>query len=492
MTLGDRIRSGAKWLAVGNIGTQIIQFCVGIVLARLLAPEDFGMLATTQAFTGLAGFVSGGGMGQALVRAKKVTDKDFHVVFTLQLIICCVLYIVFYIIAPYFAQWFGDPLYQDLLRVTATYFLLRPFGNMYNSWQHREMRFKQRSIITIVVTIFGSVLSASIAWAGMGVWSLVVGGLGSTILNIILLRAITPYRPQLCFDLSSVKQHSSYGAKIAVNDIIVYLRDQTPNVIISRLAGAHVVGLYNKADSLMRMPAKLISGSTYQTVFRAMAQEQDNLDRCRYLYYRSLLLVATYTFPFYFGLWWAAEPFITFIYGPKWSPAAQPLSIMWIAGMLLAISMQSGAVAAAKNRVGSEMWIQLQILAVMIIGAYLGISFGLVGVAWGVIVAAVFEVIRLTHLALSAIEGSWTGVLRALLPALKVNAPLVIALATVDIVLPESLQTQYPGLHLAALLLTGASAYAITFLIRPPPELKSESKRWRLALVAAGRLGKPS
>ena len=98
MTLGERIRSGAKWLAFGNVGIQAIRFGAGIILARLLFPKDFGMLVTVQAFTGLTVFIAGGGMGQALIRAKEITEKDFHVVFTMQMVIGCILYVAFYTI----------------------------------------------------------------------------------------------------------------------------------------------------------------------------------------------------------------------------------------------------------------------------------------------------------------------------------------------------------------------------------------------------------
>jgi O-antigen/teichoic acid export membrane protein len=111
MSLGNRIRHGAAWLFVGNSGKQVLGFLFGVVLARLLAPEDFGILLTIQVFTGIAGFVAGGGMGQALVRAKEASQQDYDIVFTLQLGIGCLIYAGFFIAAPWFAKWYGTPLY---------------------------------------------------------------------------------------------------------------------------------------------------------------------------------------------------------------------------------------------------------------------------------------------------------------------------------------------------------------------------------------------
>ena len=100
MSLGDSIRHGAKWLLGGNLASQVLQFGFGIVLARLLVPADFGVLVTVQIFTGLAGFIAGGGTGQALVRAKEAKHEDFQVVFTLQLLIGLLIYTVFFLMAP--------------------------------------------------------------------------------------------------------------------------------------------------------------------------------------------------------------------------------------------------------------------------------------------------------------------------------------------------------------------------------------------------------
>ena len=125
--LGQSIRSGVKWLTAGNIGSQAIQFAFSIVMARLLVPADFGLLATTQIFTGLAGLVAAGGMGASLVQAKHVEEADFNGVFTVQFAVGLAIYLGFFFVAPYFAVWFDDPRYESLLRISTVSFLLRPF-----------------------------------------------------------------------------------------------------------------------------------------------------------------------------------------------------------------------------------------------------------------------------------------------------------------------------------------------------------------------------
>lgn len=488
MSSGQSIRAATTWLFAGNMGGQLLQFAFGIILARLLSPADFGMLVTVQIFTGLAGYIAGGGMGQSLIRAREVEAVDFNTVFTAQLAIGVIIYFFFFAIAPLVATWFNMPVYRDLLRVSALSFVFRPLSNLPQAKLHREMRFKPKIAANFTTMAITSLSSISMAFAGLGVWSLVWGGLIGSIAAIFVLLPLAGWSPRLHWDRSRLNRHATYGFKVSTNDLIVYARDQASNFVTSHQLGVAAVGLFNKGDSLMRMPAKFISGSVYQTVLRAMSQEQDDLKRCRYIYYRALTLVATYTFPFYIGLWWAAKPFITFLYGANWVAAAAPLSILSIAGMLLALSMQSGVVAAAKDRVGTEMWIQIQILVVMLAGAYLGTHFGIIGVAWAVVVAAAFEIIRLTQLALKTIEGSYGDIFRALWPAVLVNGPMVVVLATTDMLIPDELRNLHPGMHLLALVVAGAISYAVSFLAFPPAALASESERWRAALMSAGNL----
>ena len=191
MSLGQRIRSGAVWLFVGNAGSQIIGFFLGIVLARLLAPEDFGMLITLQVFTGLAGFVAGGGMGQALVRAKEVSTEDYDIVFTLQLIMGSLIYAVFFFSAPWFADWYDRPIYADLLRVSALSFIFRPFVNLPGSLLHRDMRYKAQTVVKVTTLLLTNAICIGMAYLGYGVWSLIMGGIAGSVVSMVLLISLS-------------------------------------------------------------------------------------------------------------------------------------------------------------------------------------------------------------------------------------------------------------------------------------------------------------
>lgn len=484
MSLGQRIHRGVAWLALGNTGSQALQFLFGIVLARLLAPEDFGMLVTIQVFTGMAGFIAGGGMGQALIRARTATPQDYAIVFTLQLAIGCLIYAAFFLAAPSFARWYDTPLYVDLLRVSALSFVFRPFVNLPASILHREMRYKAQTGVRIASLIVTSTVSIGLAWAGHGVWSLILGGIAGAAASMALLIPLAKWRPRLSLDLRRGRDIARYGMLVSVTDILVYLRHHVAVFILSRALGPASVGLYNKGESLSRMPHAFITGSVYQVLFRAMAAEQDNLDRCRYLFYRGIALVAVYATPFYLGFLWLAEPLIRGVYGEKWVEAAAPLAILALAWPFWLMNKLSGAVLAALNWIGREALVQAATLVITVLAVLIGLPHGIEGVAWAVVAAAAYSAIHIHWLAIRRLRARWTEYARALAPAVVLNAILAVVLFALEQAMPVGIRS-HDLAYVGAMAVGGGLAYALCFLYLPIGALQTEQRRWKTRLRMA-------
>lgn len=484
---GQSIRRGVAWLFVGNTGKQVLAFLFGIVLARLLAPEDFGILLTIQVFTGLAGFVAGGGMGQALVRAKEATQKDYDIVFTLQLGIGCLIYAGFFFAAPWFAKWYDTPLYADLLRISALSFIFRPLVNLPASMLHRQMRYKAQTVVGITSLIVSSSTSILMAWLGYGVWSLIWGGIAGSIFNATVLIPVARWRPGFSLEFQRGRDIARYGILVSANDIVGYLRGQASIFILSRTLGPASVGLYNKGESLARMPYRFICTSVYQVLFRAMAAEQDNLDRCRYLFFRSITLVAVYATPFYIGLLWLAEPLIRGIYGEKWVAAAGPLMTLAFAWPFWMANNLSGAVSAAHNLLGTELKIQVASLVLTVLCVVGALPYGIDGVAWAIVIAAAFTSFAMHRLALKCLKAKLQSSLRAVMPAFLLNAILAGTLYLLEQQLPHG-WVEHDLVRIAIMGATGGLVYAGCLLFLPIPELAAERLRWKLKL----RLKKPA
>lgn len=481
MSLGQNIRHGVAWLFVGNSGKQALTFLFGIVLARLLAPEDFGVLLTIQVFTGLAGFVAGGGMGQALVRAKEANQQDYDIVFTLQLGIGCLIYAGFFFTAPWLAKWYETPLYADLLRVSALSFIFRPLVNLPGSMLYRNMRYKAQAIVGITSLLISSGTSILLAWLGYGVWSLIWGGIAGSVYNAAVLIPLARWRPGFSLEFRRGREIARYGILVSANDIVGYLRNQVSIFILSRTLGPASVGLYNKGESLAKMPHSFITGSVYQVLFRSLAAEQDNPDKCRYLFFRSITLVAVYATPIYVGLLWLAEPLIRGVYGAKWGAAAGPLMILAFAWPFWLMGSLSGAVLAARNWLDRELPVQIATLIITTLSVIFALQYGINGVAWAIVGVAAFSGIYLHQLALKCLKAKWRSSMHAMVPAIHLNTALVGALYFLEQLLPPGWIEQ----DLARIAIMGAAGslvYTGCLLYLPIQELATERLRWKIKL----------
>jgi teichuronic acid exporter len=481
MNLGESVRKGVKWLLLGSTGGQILQFAFGILLARLLVPADFGMIVTIQIFTGFVAMFATGGMGQSLIRAKEATEDDFAAVFTLQLALGIVVYSGFFVCAPWLARYLENPRYEDLLRVSALSFILRPFTFVRIAWLNRAMNFRKRATVDLTAGALTGVSSILLAAIGLGVWSLTLSGLFGALVSSVLYFFATPLRVRLRFDTAIARRHTGYGFKITANDFLDYLRDESVNLMLSKMAGPAVLGLFNKASSLARMPNRLVTPPTGQTVFRAMSKVQDDLDQTKYIFYRTITLLSVYVLPCLVGLWWIAEPFIQVVYGPKWLPAAEPMKILVVGAAFRVINNPCGVLLAAQNRLLQEMIGQTLGVILTLIACLFGLSWGMHGVAWALVASSIFYAAYNYALVLRTIRTRPVDLLRAIAPALFLNAAMFAVLAIVHH-LAGDLRSSIPALYLCVMTLSGFFAYACAFLFLPIPALRSEATRWRNAI----------
>ena len=491
MTLAEKMRRGALWLSASQILSRVTEFAFGVVLARLLAPEDFGLLVTVQVFTGVAGFFAAGGMAQALVQKTEVTKRDLQTVFTVQLLICSLIYLLFFSISPFFAEWYGRPIYHDLLRVSTISFLLRPFLLVPRALLQREMRFKANGLLQVCGLGISGTSSILLALHHHGVWSLVLGSLVGTACLIVPTCIVARWMPRPRLSLAGLGEIGAYGIKASLNDFVDYLRAQIPNFLVSATQGPAMVGLFNKAESLNSIPLQLISGSIYAPVFRALSQLQDNLEKSKYLYLKSLTLAVTYCLPVYVALWWLAEPFMRVVYGEKWVPSAEPLRILSLSGLFWIITNQSGALIAAQNRLGKELMINIQGVFLLFVAVAWGLPHGLKGVAYGMLAVGIIYSLRIVYLANATLGSGLSDVMRALWPPLVLNGALAGILYVTDLACRWAGYSD-PLLYLLAMGGLGAFTYLVLFITVPFSGLMAEAARWKQILRLSRISGDPA
>ncbi len=417
-------------------------------------------------------------MGQALVRSKTTTETDYDIVFTLQLCIGLLLYLVFFLMAPSFAKWYQNPLYSDLLRVSALSFIFRPFVNLPSNILHRQMRFKALSIVSVISLLGSSAISIGMAMLGYGVWSLIFGGIMGAIISALIFIPLARWRPRLTLQLRRSGEIARFGMFVTINDILFYLRNQTSVFLLSHTLGPASVGLYNKGESLAKMPHTFITGSVYQVLFRALAAVQDNPDKCRYLFFRSITLVAVYATPFYIGFIWLSEPLVRGVYGAKWVEAASPLFILAFAWPFMLMDNLSGAVLAARNWLDREVLVQGASLIIAGLAVLIGTSHGIEGVAYAIVGTYVYSALHMYWLAGSCLKAGVPDFVLALIPAAILNIILAATLSLTDQALSVHFH-QNDLAYVAIMSAVGGLVYLLSFLFLPIRTLRTEQLRWK-------------
>jgi O-antigen/teichoic acid export membrane protein len=340
------------------------------------------------------------------------------------------------------------------------------------------MRFKAISFIQITMLVVSGTASITMAALGFEVWALVLSGLLGSALNVVLSGITARWRPRFAFDRQVLKRLGGYGIKVSAVNIVLYLKKQTGNFIIGRFIGPAAVGLFNKAFSLQEMPG-LVTSSAHNVIFRTLSSIQDNLDQSKYVYLGSLTLATVYSFPFFVGLWWVAEPFIYTVYGPKWIGSAEVLEILVPAGIFGTVGSLSGAVGAARRLLGREFLVQMFTWAFIATAAAFAYRWGITGIAWVMLAEAIVTSILMASIACRELHTTISELFVAIRPALLLNSILMFSLALAHISALSGYKTSQPALYLAAMTAVGAIVYGFCFLYLPVPQLATEAHRWK-------------
>jgi len=436
LSLGAKIRKNALWLFAGGLLSRGLIFFSGIVLARLLVPEDFGLLVTTQIFTGLVAVIAGGGMGQALIRADKVTPNHFNVVFTVQLFIGLLILFIFWLIAPYIAVFFENELYEKIIVVSALTFVIRPFNNISSAKLSRDYNFKIISFISFFNVFISSALSIYMAYKGYGVWSLIVSGLITSVLMVPINIWLAKWLPKFRFDSGVIKELGVYGLKVTISHILYNFIVQIPNSFISKVHGAESLGLFNKALSLSQLPLDIVAGPVTQTVFRGMAEFKHDPDLSKYLYFKTLSLLCVYLFPFFTTMLWLSEPFVVIVYGEDWRIAGQLMMIVALTGFFSTLMRPATIMNDSHDKLKEEIRLDIEFILILIVLLYIVAPYGVFYVAWALVAMGAYQTIRVTRLAYTCIKGATLkDFIMAIYPALLLNFFLVLILLLLDFII---------------------------------------------------------
>lgn len=406
--LSRRTATAAQWRIGLSASQAAFQFVVGIVLARLLPPEDFGLLALAMIVTGFARFASNLGLAPAVIQRKELTESHVRVAFTLSVLLGLAVAGGVFVLAP-----LSDPLFQndrvpDILKVISAIFVITGIGNTAGALLRRDLDFRTIFGVVNVSYLFGyGLFSILLAVLGYGVWSLVAGTLAQRALETGLMLHVTRHPVKPLLSGKEVKDLSGYGVGFTLGGLAEYLGRTGDNFVTGRWLGSHALGIYNRAYGLMMTPQDYLSSMVEQVLFPAFSEVQDERRRLGNAYLLAVQLVTLFAAPVMVGMIIAAPHMIVGLYGEKWAGTVLPLQILCAVGWLRAIYPLAGSVARSTGDVYPFFWRAVGYSVLVLGGAYLGTNWGVPGVAVAVAGSVVLVYLLMAQLSLRLLPYDW-------------------------------------------------------------------------------------
>lgn len=424
-----RTLRGIYWNFLRVFSQTFLSLGVGVVLARLLPPADFGLLALAMVFVGFAELVAALGMGPALVRLAVLTPQHLQVATSLALLIGSGFALLLVLGAEWLAQLFATPALALMLSVLALGLWLTALAAVSRGQLLRAMDFRRLYRIDLIAYLVGYAgVSVPLALLGFGVWSLVLGTVTQLSLSaVMLLWHYPPHRPgwggQALHDLLG------FGVGVSANNTVNYLAANVDYLVIGKFLDATALGLYTRAYQLVTFPLTKIAATLSGVLFPAYAEIQQDQERLRRAYLLSVNAVALLTFPLLASLAVTAEVVIVGLYGGAWQVAAPSLAILALAGMFKAIFHLAGPVAQATGHIGAEVRRQTVYLLTLGIGCWLAVPYGIEAVAGAVVLGSLWLYLSMAQLVLRILGLRWRTFFLAQVPGVLVA--LLVALAQV-------------------------------------------------------------
>ena len=387
-SLGRQAISAAHWRFASSAITGVLQLGVGILLARRLPPADFGVIALATVVIGFASLAADLGLGPALIQRQPLTARHTRVAFTVSLLVGGALSLTIFASAGLLARALDAATLRSVLRVQAWLFVGAAFGGTALSLLRRSLQFRRLFVIESGSYVVGyGLVAVGMAYAGFGIWSLVWGALVQRFLvsGLAVLWVRHPLRPLIA--RTELRDLLGFGFGVSLNQLVNYVARNGDNLVAGRGLGAAALGLYARAFNLMAVPLGYVDNVMWSVLFPALSQIHRDPPRFRQAYLLSVQITCLVAVPLIAALAVVARPLVVTLYGERWAGTVIPLQILCFAGPFRAVYNVAGAVTHAAGRVYAELVRQIGFAVLVLAGSFVGLPYGISGVATGVAVA---------------------------------------------------------------------------------------------------------
>lgn len=326
--LKQKTKKGLYWKMAEQFSNYGMQFVIGIFMARMLSPEDYGLTALPAVFMAISGIFVNGGFGTALVRKPEVTEQDLSTSFYYSISVGIVCYVTLFFASPWIADFYNAPILESLMKVTALNFIYSPIGTVQSVLLQRRIDFKTPAKISVVCKILAGVVGITMAYTGYGVWALVISNLVSGIMGMLILLSVVRWYPKAGWSKESFKYLWGFGNKFLGSMLLDTVYNNITPVVIGKYYSPSDLGVYNRAQGYAAMPSQNVHGALSAVTFPVLSKMQDDPVRLANNYRRIIRVTAFIVFPMMLMLAALARPLVLVMITSKWESCIILLQII--------------------------------------------------------------------------------------------------------------------------------------------------------------------
>lgn len=451
---------------------QIVSFIVSIVLARLLLPEQYGMIAMVSVFIVIADVFVSTGLSATLVQKKDSDELDFSSNLCLNIALSIFLYAFLFFFAPYIAKFYNIAQLSAVLRVLGIRLLFSSYSAIQQAYISKHMLFRNTAVTTIIATLISAAVGIGMAFFGYGVWALVGQQLSQIIVQVLMLSLTIKWKPGFKFSWIRSKEMFVYGSNILTANLLDTINNQMRSLIIGRFYSDSDLAYYNRGDSYPQMLLSSINNTLHVVLFAAYSKEQDNLSVVKRIVRQGVKLGSFIIFPLMTGLAMIARPLITIMLTEKWIECVPYLRIACFTYSTWIIQIVNQEAIMALGYAGDYLRVTVVRTLFSLGTLMVAMRFGVVAVAISAALSNVFSVIIIIWYSKKHFEYNYLELIKDILPALTISFVMAIC------VYPLSLIPIPMLLTLVVQVITGAVVYICVSMLT-----KNESFHWAIQIA---------
>ena len=398
VTKSKKAINGIIWSGIDRFSSMGIQFATSVILARLLSPGDFGLIALTVTFTVIFQTINEYGFNAALMNKLDRDDLDYSSVFILNIILGFFLYLILFLCSPLISVFFEQPLLSILLRIIGLNLIINSFMVVQQTIFIIELNFKTQAKVSLISVIISGTIGIICAYKGLGVWSLVIQNLINNILNSILLWMLSKWKPKkLQFSIIRIKKLFLFAYKLILAQLIDVIFQQVYSIVIGKFYNVIQLGYFNRANSLVQLSSGNITKIIQRVSVPLLCEVKNDYSQLRRMLLKFIVNAAFIIYPILFGMFVLASPLIIVLLTDKWLPSVWILQILCPVGLLYVINTFNLNVFNATGRTDWALKVEIIKKIIFIILIIIAISINLKTLIISQIVIAVIELIINTH-----------------------------------------------------------------------------------------------